>query len=276
MKIADVSIRRPVFAFMMSAAILVLGIASYNQLGLDLMPKTDMPVVFVQTSLPGASAEEIETQITKPIEEVVNTIAGIDELRSTSQQGASRVIITFVLERDIESAVQDVRDKIATIVNRFPLDTLPSTIQKIDPDSSPILTVAVSGQRSQKEISEIVDKQIKQVLETVNNVGEVFVHYIIYNVAKLGGVENAGFLCYIAAILKGRDCLGKGAGAADSKLLHRAHHRALGIARRRLGEVLGGEVLLRGKFFAFLEGGNGNILFGILVFAVNGQISVKV
>ena len=173
MKIADVSIRRPVFAFMMSAAILVLGIASYNQLGLDLMPKTDMPVVFVQTSLPGASAEEIETQITKPIEEVVNTIAGIDELRSTSQQGASRVIITFVLERDIESAVQDVRDKIATIVNRFPLDTLPSTIQKIDPDSSPILTVAVSGQRSQKEISEIVDKQIKQVLETVNNVGEV-------------------------------------------------------------------------------------------------------
>ena len=173
MKIADVSIRRPVFAFMMSAAILVLGLASYNQLGLDLMPKTDMPVVFVMTSLPGASAEEIETQITKPIEEVVNTIAGLDELRSTSQQGASRVIIQFALERDIESAVQDVRDKIATIVNRFPTDTRPSTIQKIDPDSSPILTIAVSGQRSQKEVSEIVDKQIKQNLETLNGVGEV-------------------------------------------------------------------------------------------------------
>ena len=173
MKIADVSIRRPVFAFMMSAAILVLGLASYSQLGLDLMPKTDMPVVFVQTSLPGASAEEIETQITKPIEEVVNTIAGIDELRSTSQQGASRVIIQFVLERNIESAVQDVRDKVATIVNRFPTDTLPSTIQKIDPDSNPILTIAISGQRSQKEVSEIVDKQIKQNLETINGVGEV-------------------------------------------------------------------------------------------------------
>ncbi|MDR0310068.1 MAG: efflux RND transporter permease subunit [Acidobacteriota bacterium] len=173
MKIADVSIRRPVFAFMMSAAILVLGIASYSQLGLDLMPKTDAPVVFVQTSLPGASAEEIETQITKPIEEVVNTIAGIDELRSTSQQGSSRVIIMFVLERNIESAVQDVRDRIATITNRFPTDTLPSTIQKIDPDSNPILTIAVSGQRSQKEISEIVDKQIKQNLETLNGVGEV-------------------------------------------------------------------------------------------------------
>lgn len=173
MKLADVSIRRPVFAFMMSAAIVVLGIASYNQLGLDLMPKTDLPVVFVQTSLPGASAEEIETQITKPIEEVVNTIAGIDELRSSSQQGSSRVIITFVLERDIEAAVQDVRDKVATITSRFPRDTLPPTIQKIDPDSSPILTVAISGDRSQKEISEIVDKKIKQSLETVKDVGEV-------------------------------------------------------------------------------------------------------
>ena len=173
MKLADVSIRRPIFAFMMSAAIVVLGIASYSQLGLDLMPKTDAPVVFVQTSLPGASAEEVETQITKPIEEVVNTIAGIDELRSSSQQGGSRVIIMFVLERDIEAAVQDVRDKVASITNQFPRETLAPRIMKMDPDSNPILTIAVSGNRSQKEISEIVDKQIKQVLETVNNVGEV-------------------------------------------------------------------------------------------------------
>ena len=176
MKLADVSIRRPVFAFMMSAAIVVLGIASYSQLGLDLMPKTDFPMVVVRTSLPGASAEEIETQITKPIEEVVNTIAGIDELRSSSQQGSSRVMITFVLEREIEDAVQDVRDKVSTITNQFPQDTLPPVIQKMDPDANPILTIAVSGDRSQKEISQIVDKQIKQVLETVQNVGEVIVH----------------------------------------------------------------------------------------------------
>jgi HAE1 family hydrophobic/amphiphilic exporter-1 len=173
MKIADVSIRRPVFAFMMSAAIVVLGLASYSQLGLDLMPKTDLPMVFVRTSLPGASSEEIESQITKPIEEVVNTIAGIDELRSSSNQGSSQVMIQFVLERDIESAVQDVRDKVATIANQFPLDTLPPVIQKMDPDSNPILTIAVSGNRSQKEISQIVDKEIKQVLETVPDVGEV-------------------------------------------------------------------------------------------------------
>ncbi len=158
---------------MMSAAIVVLGMASYSQLGLDLMPKTDVPVVFVRTSLPGASAEEVESQITKPIEEVVNTIAGIDELRSSSDQGSSRVIIMFALERDIEAAVQDVRDKVASIAGRFPRDTIAPTIGKFDPDTNPILTIVVSGDRSQKEISEIVDKQIKQVLETVNNVGEV-------------------------------------------------------------------------------------------------------
>jgi HAE1 family hydrophobic/amphiphilic exporter-1 len=173
MKLADVSIRRPVFAFMMTSALVVLGLFSYRNLGLDLMPKTDYPTVTVSTRLPGASAEEIETQITKPIEEIVNTINGIDELRANSDQGSSRVTISFVLERDIEAATQDVRDKIATIVNQFPRDTLPPVIQKMDPDASPILTLVVSGQRSQKEITEIVDKKIKQVLETVQDVGEV-------------------------------------------------------------------------------------------------------
>ncbi len=173
MKLADVSINRPVFAFMMTAALIVMGLFSYTQLGLDLMPKTDYPVVTIWTNLAGASSEEIETQITKPIEEVVNTINGVDELRASSDQGSSRCFITFVLERDIETAVQDVRDKVATIVARFPRDTLPPVIQKIDPDAAPILTIAVSGDRSPKEITEIVDKKIKQVLETVKDVGEV-------------------------------------------------------------------------------------------------------
>jgi HAE1 family hydrophobic/amphiphilic exporter-1 len=173
MKLADVSIRRPVFAFMMTIALVVLGLFSYRTLGLDLMPKTDYPMVTVTTRLSGASAEEIETQLTKPVEEVVNTINGIDELRASSDQGSSRVTITFVLERDIEAATQDVRDKVATVVGRFPRDTVPPTIQKMDPDSSPILTLVVSGQRSQKEISEITNKKIKEVIETVQDVGEV-------------------------------------------------------------------------------------------------------
>ncbi len=173
MNIADVSVRRPVFAIMMTAALIVMGAVSYRSLGLDLMPKTDAPVVSVQASLPGASAEEIETQITKRIEEAVNTISGIDELRASSDQGSSRVTINFTLERDIESATQDVRDKLAQIVNQFPRDTRPLQITKMDPDAQPIFGFAVYGPRAGKELTEIAEKRVKQELETVKDVGSV-------------------------------------------------------------------------------------------------------
>ena len=173
MKLAEVSVKRPVFAIMMTAALIVLGAFSYKDLGLDLMPKTDQPVVNVQVQLPGASAEEVETQITKRIEEAVNTISGIDELRANSNQGQGQVNITFTLERDIEAATQDVRDKVATIVSQFPRDARAPQIQKQDPDASPILQFNVYGPRSQKEITQIADKQIKQVLETMKDVGAI-------------------------------------------------------------------------------------------------------
>src|SRR6185295_12226034 len=173
MKLAEVSVRRPVFAIMMTAALIVLGAFSYKDLGLDLMPKTDSPNVNVQVQLPGASAEEVETQITKRIEEAVNTISGIDELRANSNQGQGQANITFALERDIESATQDVRDKVATIVGQFPRDAKQPQITKQDPDASPILQFNVFGPRSQKEITQIADKQIKQVLETLKDVGAV-------------------------------------------------------------------------------------------------------
>lgn len=173
MKLADVSVRNPVFAVMLAAALILLGAFSYQRLGLDLMPKTDPPVVTVNVNLPGASAEEVETQITKPIEEVVNTISGIDELRASSDQSNARVTINFTLERDIESAVQDVRDKVATIVSRFPRDARTPFIQKIDPDAQPILTFQVYGPRAQKELTDIVDKRIKQALETLQDVGSI-------------------------------------------------------------------------------------------------------
>ena len=171
MKLAEVSVRRPVFAVMMSAALIVLGWFSYRELGLDLMPRTDSPTVNVRASLPGASAEEIETTVTKPIEAAVNTINGIDELRCSSSQGNGNCTITFTLERDIEAATQDVRDKVATV--RFPRDTEPPVVSKIDPDAAPVLTLVVFSNRSPKEITQIADKQIKQVLETVQDVGEV-------------------------------------------------------------------------------------------------------
>ena len=112
MKLAEVSIRRPVFAIMMSVALITLGLFSYRTLGVDLMPKTEPPSVNVRIQLPGASPEEIESQITEPVEEALNTINGIDELKTNSDQGSMNAFITFNLERDMDSAVQDVRDKI--------------------------------------------------------------------------------------------------------------------------------------------------------------------
>jgi HAE1 family hydrophobic/amphiphilic exporter-1 len=173
MSLSDVSVRRPVFAIMMAAALIVMGAVSYIDLGIDLMPKTESPVVTVTASLPGASAEEIETEITKRLEEAVNTISGIDELSAISDQGQSRVIITFTLDRDIEAAVQDVRDKLATVVSRLPRDTTPLVIQKVDPDAQQIMSVAVLGDRDQAELTQIVDKQFKQVIETLKDVGSV-------------------------------------------------------------------------------------------------------
>jgi len=173
MKVADVSINRPVFAVMMSLALVVLGVFSYRTLGVDLMPKTDQPNVNVNVQLPGASAEEVESTITKAVEETVNTINGIDELRTNSNQGNMQANITFNLERNMDSAIQDVRDKVSQTQGRFPRDTQPARVTKYDPDSQPILTLAISGDRDPKELTEIVDKRIKQQIETVNNVGGI-------------------------------------------------------------------------------------------------------
>src|SRR5262245_55505309 len=136
MKLAEVSIRRPVFAIMLSLALVTLGIFSYRTLGADLMPKTDCPQVNVRVSWPGASPEEIETQVAKPIEEAINTVNGIDELRMEARRGEVWGNISFVLERDMDAAIQDVRDKVAFI--RFPRDVFPPQVFRWDPDSAPI------------------------------------------------------------------------------------------------------------------------------------------
>ena len=119
-KLAALCIRRPVFATMLIVALLVLGMASYRNLGVDLYPKIDFPTVTVTTTLRGASPEEIENQVTKRIEEAVNTVSGIDELRSVSAEGVSQVIVAFVLEKDADIAAQEVRDKVATVARDLP------------------------------------------------------------------------------------------------------------------------------------------------------------
>src|SRR3990172_8328830 len=173
MFLADVCIKRPVFATVLILAVVVLGLFSYRDLGLDAFPRVEFPTITVTTTLEGATPEEVESQITNPIEEVVNTISGIDELRSTTKEGISQVFVTFVLEKPVDVAANEVRDKVATILDDFPPGTNPPVIEKLDPDATPILAIVVSGQRSAREITEIADKRIKRQIETVRGVGSL-------------------------------------------------------------------------------------------------------
>ncbi len=173
MKISEVCVRRPVFATMLTAVIIVLGVVSYYKLGVDQLPNVDIPTVTVTTTLKGASPEEIETSVTKPIEEAVNTISGIDELRSVSREGVSVVTVRFLLERDGQQAAQDVRDKVGVVVKKLPDGTDPPVIVKFDVDSAPVMTVSVSGTREMKELTQVADERIKQNIESVNGVGAV-------------------------------------------------------------------------------------------------------
>jgi HAE1 family hydrophobic/amphiphilic exporter-1 len=173
MNIWELCIRRPVFTAMLVSAPIVLGLASYPQLGVDLFPNVDIPTVVVTTTLKGASVEEVETSVTKVIEEAVNTISGIDELKSTTKEGFSQVVIAFELAKDGDVGAQEVRDKVSTIVNNLPAGTDTPLVDKFDVDAAPVMTIAISGRRDEREVTEIAKKQIKENLETVSGVGAV-------------------------------------------------------------------------------------------------------
>lgn len=173
MSLSELSVRRPVFATMLTTALVVLGAVSYTRLGVDLLPEVERPTITVFTSLPGAGPEEIETSITQPIEEQLNTIAGIDEMRSVNREGFSFVRITFTLERDPDAALQDVRDKVSQVLRRLPEGTDPPTVSNFDADSIPILAVAISGPQSLRELTEFADTRVKDLLGTAPGVGQV-------------------------------------------------------------------------------------------------------
>ena len=181
-KLAEICIRRPVFAAMIILALVVVGAASYGRLGVDRFPSVDLPTVSVRTTLPGASTEETEAEVSQRIEEAVNTVEGIQELRSVSSGATSFVIATFNLERDIDTAAQDIRDRVASVVRDLPLDTLPPVIAKFNNDSSPVITIALSGSRSLRELTEYADKVVKVQLERSAGVGEVQI---------VGGLQRA-------------------------------------------------------------------------------------
>ncbi len=172
-KLAELCIRRPVFATVLVLALVVVGFFAYNQLGVDRFPKVDFPFVVVTTTLPGAAPEEMETEVTDKIEEAVNTISGIEQLISTSSDGVSLVQIQFALEKDPDVAAQEVRDKINRVLADLPKDSDPPIIEKLDPDADPVISIALSGPASQREISEYADRVLKRRLETVSGVGQV-------------------------------------------------------------------------------------------------------
>jgi HAE1 family hydrophobic/amphiphilic exporter-1 len=172
-KLAEVCIRRPVFAAMIILALVVVGAASYPRLGVDRFPSVDLPTVSVRAELPGASIEEMETQVAQKLEEAVNTVQGISELRSITSPGATVIVVTFDLDRDIDVAAQDVREKVAVAQRNLPRDIRPPVISKFDNDQAPVLTVAVTGDRPVKELTEIADKMVKVALERSAGVGEV-------------------------------------------------------------------------------------------------------
>src|SRR5204863_253368 len=165
MRFADVFIRRPVFATMLIASLVVLGLFSYRGLGLDLFPNIDFPIVTVTTTLKGASVEEMETGVTKVIEEAVNTIDGIDELRSITKEGLSSLVVQFVLEKPRDIAAQDVRDKVAGVLAQLPVGTDPPVIEKFDVDAVPVMGIAISGRRNLREVTELARKQVKEDIE---------------------------------------------------------------------------------------------------------------
>ena len=172
-RLAEICVRRPVFATMIILSITVVGLFSYRSLGVDLFPKIDLPTITVTVINPGASPQEVETEITDKIEGAVNTVSGIDELRSTSLEGVSQVFITFLLEKNADVAAQEVRNKVDLIVNDLPETAEVPIVQKLDTDATPVLRIAVSAPRSLREVTDIADKQIKRLIEPISGVGNV-------------------------------------------------------------------------------------------------------
>ena len=173
MTLSEICVRRPVFATMLVSACVAFGALSFGDLGVDQYPDVEVPVVTIQTTLRGASPEEIETQVTKVIEDAVSTAEGIDELTSTSLEGISIVTVNFVLERDRDQATQDVRDKVAAALSRLPEGTDPPVVTRFDTTAIPVATLVVGGNRDLRELTDVTEQQIMEPLEGLSGIGEI-------------------------------------------------------------------------------------------------------
>ncbi len=174
--LAELCVRRPVLATVLSLVILVVGGAFYLQLGVDQFPKIDFPVIAITTVMPGASPEDIERDLTDKIEAAVNVVSGVDELRSISSEGISQVIVQFVLEKNVDVAAQEVQQKINLALADLPRGIDPPVVMKFDPDANAILYVSLNGQgKHQKDLTDLADRVVRRRLESVSGVGQVTV-----------------------------------------------------------------------------------------------------
>jgi HAE1 family hydrophobic/amphiphilic exporter-1 len=171
--LAEVCVKRPVFATMLILSLVVVGAFSFFSLGVDLFPKIDFPTITITVVNPGASPQEIETEITEKVEEAVNTISGIDELRSSSVEGISQVFVQFVLEKDVNIAAQEVENRVQTVIPNLPETAKQPAVQKLDTDAAPVLRISVSAPKSLRDVTEVARKQIKERIESINGVGQI-------------------------------------------------------------------------------------------------------
>ena len=173
MWISDVSVKRPVFAVMLSAALIALGWISLGRVGVDFFPQVEMPIVTVTTVLEGATPGTIETEVTEVIEEEISNLASLESLSSTSSEGLSVVLARFALEMDSKTAVQNVRAKIELARQHLPPDTEPSIVEMVDPDSQPILAIMIAGDLPVRDLTRFAKDEVKERLQRIRGVGSV-------------------------------------------------------------------------------------------------------
>ena len=173
--LAEICVRRPVFAWVLVLSLTVVGLFAFGRLGVDRFPNVDIPTISVTTRLPGAAPEQIETEITDKIEESVNTISGIDTLTSTSSESISQVVVSFKLEKNADIAAQEVRDRVNRVMPQLPRTVLQPTVEKLDFQASPVITVAVTADKPVRDITEFADRVLRRRLESSDGVGQVVV-----------------------------------------------------------------------------------------------------
>ncbi len=206
--LAEICVKRPVFALMLVLAMVVAGVVAFPSLGIDRFPKTDLPTVYIRTGYPGAASQEVESEISQIVEDAVSTVAGIEELRSISSDGSSIVLITFSLARDIDAAVQDVRDAVSAVSNRLPRSVDPPVVQKSDLDSSPVMSIAVSGERTPSELYLLADRYVKGVIESSPGVGQVSISGAAERAIKVS-IDAQRLAAYQLSIVQVRDALAR-------------------------------------------------------------------